>query len=140
MDSQALVAPQKSLSKSFYPLPLTLHGSFREYLNEIFPHPCGQRDFYCGGVPLFSISGTPSSLFPFLFCFSFMAARFFFQCCGLGQQLQENLISALPQCRCISLTASILGAFALQAAPQRRSLYCKGGGLLSVQGEFGAGY
>ncbi|XDB51777.1 hypothetical protein AB1E18_005329 [Capra hircus] len=55
-------------------------------------------------------------------------------CCGIGRQLQQNLISALPLSRCISLTASILGAFALQAAPQRRSLDCKGGGLLSVQG------
>ncbi|ELW70002.1 hypothetical protein TREES_T100019293 [Tupaia chinensis] len=50
----------------------------------------------------------------------------FCNCRGSGQQLQENLISALPLCRSISLTASILSGFALQAAPERRSLYCKG--------------
>ena len=129
-----------TLSFSFY-----MSESLWEHLNEIFPHRCGQRSFYRWGIPIILklrdssfIVSLPSDSFS-TFSSSFMAASFFLQCCGIGQQLQENLFSALPLSRCISLTAWILGAFALQAAPQRRSLDCKGGGLLSVQGEFGAG-
>lgn len=99
--------------------------------------------FIVGVSQYFQAQGFLLSCFPSLSFLSHPQLLFhgciFLQCCGIGRQLQQNLISALPLSRCISLTASILGAFALQAAPQRRSLDCKGGGLLSVQGEFGAG-
>lgn len=121
------------------PLPCPLH------LNELFPHHYGQRDFYCWGALLFSSPG----ILPLLFFFFWFIAHHVLYFCGCMFLLlemrarsaaAEDWISALPLCGRISLTALIRGTSALQAAPQRRSLCCKRGGLLSGQGETEASY
>lgn len=110
--------------------------------NEIVPHHCGQRNFYCWGIPSFSSSGIPPFLFPSSHSFPPSAPLSWLHLLTVlrdrSAAAAETWISALPLAVFTSLTVPILG-FCFAGSSTEEELDCKGGGLLSVQGEFGAG-